>query len=47
MTIELNEQQAGLIRETLETVLEEESMMSMYFKTVARQIISKINEESI
>lgn len=44
MTIELNEQQAKLVKETLETVLEEENVLSTFYKTVALQVIAKINE---
>lgn len=47
MQIELNEQQANLIKETLETVLEEENVLSVFYKTVALQVIAKINENNI
>lgn len=50
MQIELNEQQANLIKETLQLMVDEEHnfmKMSEFYKTVATQIIAKINERNI
>lgn len=47
MTIELNEQESRLVKETLETVLEEENVLSTFYKIVALQVIDKINENTL
>lgn len=50
MQLELNEQQANLIKETLQLMVDEEhnfKTMSNFYKTVALQVIAKINEGNI